>query len=136
MLLERDLFAQIIPVNYPEGSKNKPWCPHTKLIQIGAQLSGRKLNDSNFCGTKMTDARYSEGAFHYLESANYFPRVSCKDVQIDLMDQMELVQKDLAEPSVKDLEEALGKAANPKKNPKLWKNTQPICGIIRIGRKQ
>lgn len=89
---------------------NKPWCPHTKLIQIGAQLSGQTLNDSNFCGKKMSDARYSEGAFHYLESANYFPRVSCKKVQIELMDQMELVEKDLKEPDTKEMERELKKA--------------------------
>lgn len=61
----------------------------------------------------MTDARYSEGAFHYLKSANYFPRVSCKEVQIDLMDQMELVERDIKEPDIKDFEGRLELAMMP-----------------------
>lgn len=103
-------FEHIIPVNFPEGHKEKPWCPSTKLIQIGAQLAGVEIKPGNFCGQKMTDVRYSQGAFHYLESANYFPRVSCKAVHIDLMNQMKLVEKDMKEPDTKKMERELENA--------------------------
>ena len=100
-------FGPIIPVNFPEGDKNKPWCPSTKLIQLGAQLAGVDLNPNSFCGVKQSDAHYSEGAIHYLESANYYPRVSCLNVHMKLINQMELVEQDIDEPSTQEIGNAL-----------------------------
>lgn len=114
-------FAPIIPVNYPEGDKNKPWCPSTKLIQIGAQLAGVDLNPNTFCGEKMSDARYSDGAIHYLESANYYPRVSCLNVHMNLIDQMELVEQDIQEPTTGEIGKALGFANSPQEKAEISK---------------
>ncbi len=88
----------IIPVNYPEGHDGKPWCPQTKLIQIGADLVGKKLDPGTFCAEKMTDVHYSEGAIHYLEHATFSPKVSCLEVHIKLIHQMEIVKANIAEP--------------------------------------
>lgn len=114
-------FDQIIPVNFPEGDANKPWCPSTKLIQIGAQLAGVDLDPNSFCGEKMSDAHYSDGAIHYLESANYFPRVSCLNVQMKLIDQMELVEQDIQEPTTEEMGSALESANSPQEKAEISK---------------
>lgn len=114
-------FGPINPVNFPEGDKNKPWCPSTKLIQLGALLAEVNLDPDSFCGEKMTDAHYSEGAIHYLESASFFPRVSCLNVHIKLISQMELVEQDIEEPSTLEIGTALGVATTPHEKAEISK---------------
>ncbi|QQG42050.1 MAG: hypothetical protein HYV90_01910 [Candidatus Woesebacteria bacterium] len=105
-------FEPIIPVNFPEGHGEKPWCPHTKLIQIGASLAGIDLDPNTFCGEKMTNTHYSDGVIHYLEAATYYPTTSCKDVHVALLDQVQLVEQSIEEPNIKEFEMELETAVS------------------------
>jgi hypothetical protein len=85
--------------NYPEGYKEKPWCPNTKLVQIGASLAGIEIAPEDFCTEELSNAHFSEGAIHWLKSGSFFPRVSCVKVEGELIRQMEIVDEEVEAPS-------------------------------------
>ncbi|MGA3291779.1 MAG: hypothetical protein ABSC49_01375 [Candidatus Microgenomates bacterium] len=82
--------------NYPDDYEKGPYCPHTKLIQICASLTGVELTPENFCTEKMSNTRYSDGFIHYLESADFHPAASCAQLNHKLDQQIELAEKKIS----------------------------------------
>lgn len=85
--------------NYPEGYEKKPWCPSTKLVQICASLAGMELTPEAFCTEELFNANYSENIFDWLERGDFLPKVSCMEVNRELIRQMEIVDEDVEAPS-------------------------------------
>jgi hypothetical protein len=89
--------------NYPEGYEEKPWCPNTKLVQICASLAGVELTPETFCTEELANARYSDGAFQWLEHGDFYPRASCAKVNRELIQQLKIVKEIVELPSDKEI---------------------------------
>ena len=85
--------------NYPEGYKKEPWCPHTKLVQIGISLAGIEVNPNYFCYAEIQNPVYSDGAIHYFEGGDFFPKASCSIVNKALDSQLQVVAVQVEKPS-------------------------------------
>jgi hypothetical protein len=103
--------------NYPEGYQEGPYCPQTKLIQIGALLAGIELTPETFCTEKMENPSYG-GPYHGLESVNFRPAASCTKVNQELFQQLETVKDIVKLPPEK---EVLSKINDAKDLKAKWK---------------
>ena len=96
--------------NYPEGYKEKPWCPSTKLVQICASLAGVELTPETFCTETIENAVYSEGILNWLEKADFYPAASCVEVNQELDRQLRIVEKIAEAPSDSDTTQKIAEA--------------------------
>jgi hypothetical protein len=81
--------------NYPAGYKEKPWCPHTQLVQIGASLAGIELTPETFCTERVENAVYLEGIPHWIDRADFIPAASCAKLNRELLEQLKLVKEEV-----------------------------------------
>ncbi len=103
----------VIPENYPGGYKEKPWCPHTKLIEICTDLAGYETNPEKYCG----------------ESVFGFPVTSCIEVNKILKLQLNRVNEkdDTKQPDEEAITKYLsGKASLEEKSQTLEKYKEQL----------
>jgi hypothetical protein len=108
--------------NYPEGHKDKPWCPRTQLVQIGAALTGLELTPDTFCTERLVNARFSGGAIHYLESGSYNPAASCAKINKELLSQLSTINSKIALPSEAKASVEINKAKGMVEKQKLFES--------------
>jgi hypothetical protein len=97
--------------NYPEGYKEGPYCPYTKLVQITASLAGIELTPQTFCTEELSNARFSEGTISWLKSGDFYPRVSCVKVNRELVRQLEFLNEEVEDfPSDEEVTRRVNKA--------------------------
>lgn len=108
--------------NYPEGYKEGPYCPYTKLVQISASLAGIELTPETFCTETLKNARFSDGAIHWLKQGDFYPRVSCVKVNQELVQQLKIVEKVVEAPSDKDTTEKIAEAKDLSAKREIFKS--------------
>lgn len=96
--------------NYPDGYKEKPWCPSTKLVQICASLAGVELTPETFCTEELSNARYSEGTIHWFETGDFYPKASCVKVNQILVQQIDIIGKKIELPGEENIAEEIRSA--------------------------
>jgi hypothetical protein len=90
--------------NYPEGYEKKPWCPHTKLINICASLAGSNIDPESFCYEKIKNPIYSGGAINWIIGGNLFPETSCVNVNWALVKQIKIAEMEIVLPAEFDVD--------------------------------
>jgi hypothetical protein len=90
--------------NYPEEYKKGPHCPHTKLVEICASLTGIELSPESFCYEQVENATYSRGAIPWLETADISAKASCIKVNKLLCRQLSTVSVEVNLPSGEEVQ--------------------------------
>lgn len=105
--------------NYPEGYKEKPWCPNTQIILICASLANLPTDPETFCYEQIGNARYSRGQIPWLKSADYYPAASCAKIKRKLFEQLALAKVNLALTPTNAIEQEFEKAQTPEAKNKV-----------------